>query len=161
MDRLARRVAARWAFQQATSGWRPEIPSWVFTKFASREAYVPSPTEVEPSVFDLAKESVNILLPKLLDLLRKKMKERYSLNASQRREEVFYYFATKDPVDSFAMHFSVRNGVVLLDFSYVPFSPVTNRPDYTKVIESRGVAKDPELAGLALMRVVRQVLDQI
>lgn len=156
---LARRVASRWVAHQLQLSQRTSVPSWVFARFATREAYADVPTDAE--AFVVAKESVTILLPKVLELLRRKMHERYTLNASQRRNEIFYYFAAEDPIESFAMHFAIRGGKVLVDFSYVPFGAVSGRPDYSKAVEAKALAEDPELAGMAVLRAVRQVLGQL
>lgn len=159
MNALARRVAARWGFQSVTLGWVPEIPSWVFDRYASKVAFAPSPEDQE--AFSLAKESVNLTLPRFLDLLKKTLHDRYSLNASQRGNEIFYYFAAPNPVDSISLHYTVRNGAVLMDLGYVPFGAVTNRPDYSKAVEVRQIFKDPEMAGLYLMRMAKALLGRI
>ena len=159
MIRLARKVAAQWGFRQAMAGWNPPIPSWVFSRFGFKEAFAPSDSDQE--TFQLAKESVNIMLPKLQDLLFRRIGDRYFMNASQRKTEVFYFFAPRAPIDTFSVHLAVRGGRVLLNIGYVPYTLDTNRPDFSKSVEVKGMATDPELAGLSLMRLCRKILSQI
>jgi hypothetical protein len=139
------------------SGWRPEIPSWVFGRYQVKLAYAAGDDEV----FQLAKESVNLTLPRFLDLLRKRLHDRYSMNASQRRSEIFYFFAAPQPVDSIALHIAVRGGQTVLDLSYVPYGLTDGRPDMSRLIELREKVDDPEMAGLYLMRMTRKLMDSV
>jgi hypothetical protein len=159
MDRISRKVAARWGLISTTRGWTPEIPSWVFERYGSKTALALSPEDTE--AFALAKESVNLTLPRFLDLLKRTLHDRYSLNASQRGNDIFYYFAAPNPMDSISLHFTVRNGAVLMDMGYVPFGLTSNLPDYSKAVEVRQIFKDPEMAGLYLMRMAKALLAKI
>lgn len=105
------------------------------------------------ATLSLAKESVNLTIPRFLDALRTVMGARFSPNASQRRADIYYYFASKETDDSIAMHLNVRGGQVSLDLAYVPSGE--NGLDYTKTKQVQTRIPDPEMAGLYLMRMVK------
>lgn len=154
---LARRVAARWGFLQATKEYVPPIPRWALERAAIRLAFVDTK---EPDALLLAKESVNILLPKFLEMLRKKMGERYYMNASQANGRIFYYFAPRQPVDSFHLMVGSKQGKVFLNLSYMPHR-LDGSPDFSNSRQVVQVVEDPELAGLDFMRVTRQLFTKM
>ena len=153
MERLARRVAARWGFKVAMSGWKPPIPEWVF----SRVSFAPAG---DKAIFALAKESVHILLPKLLTLFRKTLGDRYSMNASSRNNEIYYYFSPPQPVDSIAMHLAIRGEMTTISLSYMPYK-LDGTPDFPKVTILKEVVADPEVVGLHMMTMARKLMVQI
>lgn len=159
IQRIIRKVASRWAYAVSMRGWNPPIPEWVFEKWGSRLAL--QAPNADMAACQLAKESVNIMIPNLLALLQKRLKDRYHMNASQRGTDVFYFFSTRHPVDSISMHFGIRQGNVVLSMGWVPYKISSNQPDWGKAIEKKALCKDPELAGLALMRLARTLLDAI
>jgi hypothetical protein len=118
-------------------------------------------TQVEQEMFQVAKESVYGLLPSFLQLLRKRLGARYGMSASQRAGDVFLYFTEPTPVDSWTIHLSVNRGRVLLDVGYMPMRAGTGRPDLSKAEEVTGQVQDPDLAGLVLMRLAKQMLDRV
>jgi len=153
MDRLARRVAARWNFKVAMSGWNPPIPEWVF----SRVSFAPSGDRI---IFALAKDSVNILLPNLLTLFRKSLGDRYSMNASSRSNEIYYFFSPPQPIDSIAMHVGVRGEMTTISMSYIPYT-LMGKPDFSKTTELREIVADPEVVGLHMMTMARKLMAKI
>jgi hypothetical protein len=158
MDRIARKVAARWSLRVAMSGWNPPIPEWVF-RFGAKEAFAPSPGDHD--TFELARESVHLMLPTLLGLFRKRLGDRYSMNASQRGLDLFFYFTTPHPIDSIVLHLGVKNGRVQIELRYVPFRLSTSLPDFTKSVGVGEWCDDPEMVGLHVMRMARKVLDKV
>jgi hypothetical protein len=153
MDRLARRVAARWGFKVAMSGWNPPIPEWVF----ARVSFAPAG---DKEIFALAKESVNVLLPNLLTLFRKTLGDRYSMNASSRSHEIYYYFSPPQPVDSIAMHLAIRGEMTVISLSYMPYK-LNGTPDFSKLVELKEVVADPEIVGLHMMSMARKLMAKI
>jgi len=174
MDRLARKVAARWAFKQALGPNPPAIPAWVFEwgdRLTTKIAYLDTKqfddtTDMrawrpDNEIFQDAKESVNILLPKFLDLLRRSLHEQYHANASQTGNRIYYYFASNHSLETISLSVIVKRGVVLLALAFIPHGLTNDRPDYSKTIEEQERISDPELAGLALMRLARKVLARV
>jgi hypothetical protein len=157
MDPLVRRVVAGWNFRVAMSGWNPTIPDWVFDRFQEKVAFAPSG---DKEVFALAKDSINILLPNLINLFRKVLGDKYSMNASQRLHEIFYFFSPPQPVDSIAMHLGVRGDKLALSMTYIPYT-LMGRPDFSKASELREVIDDPEVVGLHMMGMARRLLAKI
>ena len=153
MDVLVRRVVARWNFKVAMSGWNPTIPQWVF----DRVAFAPSG---DKAIFALAKDSVNILLPNLLNLFRKTLGDRYSMNSSSRSSEIYYFFSPPQPVDSIAMHLAIRGEMTTISLAYIPYT-LTGRPDFSKTIELREVVADPEVVGMHMMNMARRLMSKI
>jgi hypothetical protein len=138
-------------------GWNPPIPEWVFAKLGSSIAVA---SKEDQEAIQLAKESVNILMPRLLKLLRQKFMDKYYLNVSQRGTDVYYFFSTRHPVDGISLRIGLKNGKVILNMGWVPYD-LKGRPEWTKVVsESIGV-DDPELAGLSLLRLTKSLLARV
>ncbi len=158
--RQARKLAARWALQQALGDWQPPIPKEALDYFHGiKVAYAPDAPFAED--LNTARESVAILLPNVLAALRKKMGDRYSLNAStESRGKVFYFFAPPQPVDSFNLTLSVTPAhQAILVFGYTPMK-VTGGLDFANM-KTKSAHSEPDMAGLALMRLVRALLVEI
>lgn len=159
MDRIVRRVVARWNFRVAMSGYRPEIPSWVFERYATKAAFQSNP-KVDAALLDAGRESISALLPSFLAFLRKKLGDKYSMNASVTANNIFYFFAPPQPVDSVAVHLGSRGGKLLLDVSYLPHD-LHGGVNLSKIVEERAVVTDPDMVGLFLMRMIRKVLARV
>jgi hypothetical protein len=157
MDPLVRRVVAGWNFRVAMSGWKPTIPDWVFSRFQSKESFAPAG---DKAIFTLAKESVNLFLPNLLNLFRKTLGDRYSMNASSRSKEIYYFFSPPQPVDSIAMHLAIHGEMSTISLSYMPYK-FNGTPDFSKLIELSEVVADPEVVGLHVMNMARKLMSKI
>jgi len=157
MDPLVRRVVASWNFRVAMSGWNPPIPDWVFSRFQDKLAFAPSG---DKPIFALAKESVNLLLPNLLNLFRKTLGDKYSVNASARLHEIYYFFAPPQPVDSIAMHLGIRGEMTTISMSYIPFT-ISGKPDFSKLVELKEIVADPEVVGMHMMNMGRKLMSKI
>lgn len=155
--RQARRLAARWALHEAQQGWQPTIPEEALAYFLTRSAYVPDTPDLQ--ALDLARDSIGAMLPRLLEVLRKKQGDRYSMNGSESRGKIFWFFSPPQPIDAFNLTLTTRDGLAFLAFGYMPYT-VTGQLDFHGMISDHGTA-DPEMAGLALMRLVRSVLGRI
>jgi hypothetical protein len=157
MDSLTRRVASTWAFKKATEGGSP-IPLEVLQHFfGGKTAYALN--SEEGFALHEAQESVNLFLPKILEMLFRKQGDRYYMTASESRGRIFYYFAPRHPLDAFNLGVSVHNGKAMLFFGYTPMK-VGGGIDLQGMISEKAVA-DTEVAGLAVMRLVRSVLSKI
>jgi hypothetical protein len=111
-------------------------------------------------VFDEAKLSIEIMLPTLLKTLEKKLHDRFYMNATQQRMKLYYYFSGHPALETFALTLSVQGGSSLLWFGYIP-NKLLGGADFQKAIHDSVRVSDPEVAGLALMRLVRKLLTRI
>jgi hypothetical protein len=159
MNHIVRSVVARWNFKVAMSEFRPEIPEWIFERYATKTSLQSNPA-VDLALFKDGKDSINVLLPNLINLFRKTMGDRYSMNASQRQNDIFYYFSPPQPIDAFTMHLGCRGGKLFLDMGYIPYD-FHGKPDRSKVIEVQEVVEDSELVGLHMMGMARRLLAKI
>lgn len=153
MDKLARRIASRWAFAQVAGDPQAQIPSEHLRRFA----YAPSTLDFES--LDEARDSVNIFLPKFVEILRKTMQDRYYVTASEGRGKLFYFISPRHPVDTFSLTLWVKDGKAYLDLGFTPYN-LKGEPDYGKMKNERATAH-PEMAGLAFMRLVRKILPAV
>lgn len=147
-----RRIVAAWGRQVAFSGWKPEIPTEALILAYSLD------TE-EGVLLSEAKDSVGALLPKLLDAIRKHMGDRYHVNASEARGRIFYFFAPRQPVDAFNLTLSVQGDMAHLSFGYIPYK-LNGKLDIANMKSEKAVI-EPDLAGMAMMRLVRNLLGRI
>jgi len=148
------------------AGYNPPIPAW-FMEWGTKAAFVGEiPDEElgdirsEDELFDLARDSIAILLPKLLDALRKKFHERYHMNASLGHKTLFYFFESPNALEAIGLTLSIRNRHVFLNMLYAPYD-LNDKIDYSKKVEVKTTVSDPDLAGLALMRLVRDLLSKV
>jgi hypothetical protein len=155
MNRQARRVAARWALHVARGDWQPTIPQEALAFF--RTAYLPDTPSLQ--MLDDARDSVAVFLPKVLDLLHKKQNDRYYMNASESQGRIFYFFSPRQPVDSFNLTLYMKGLQAFVAFGYIPYRPGGGL-NLQGMISAHAVV-DPDIAGMALMRVVRNVLGRI
>lgn len=168
MDRVARKVAARWGLTKVSSA--SAIPGWVVAwgdawaaKLASRVALfsdLPGYNLSDQEVFAQAQESLHILLPKFQALLYSKLQEKFSASISRSGTRSYYFFSSDGAMETFALTLVVRRGVVDLVLGYVPIG-ISGHPDYSKAVEEHERVIDPEMAGLSLMRVTRKIFNLI
>jgi hypothetical protein len=151
--RLIRRVAAAWATKLAFSEWNPPIPQ----ELLSRVAFMPD-TE-EGLALEDARDSVAVFLPKILDTLRKATGERYYANASESHGKIFYYFAPRQPIDSFNLTVWVHGPNAQVSFGYIP-TRVDGSLDIANMKSVR-LPSSPETAGMAVMRALRDLLSKL
>jgi hypothetical protein len=171
MDPLARRVAARWGWSVATAGEQPAIPAWVVewgdrtfaaslkTAYADTLPGMPA-VQTDQQLFQTARESISILLPHFLALLQAKFKERYTMNASASGTRIYYYFASKHPLETIALTMVVHQHRIFMSLMYAPID-LHGHVDYKRAVEMKEFVEDPELAGLALTRLGRKVLARV
>lgn len=171
VDPLARRVAARWGRKVAMAGENPPIPAWVFewgdalVKTAYADIVYKTVPEMpavqtDEQIFDLARESIDILLPKFVALLHAKFREKFGMNVSATRQRIFYFFAPHNPLENIAVSLMVKQGKVILSVAYAPVD-LHGNVNHRGIIEMKELVQDPEMAGLALMRVGRKVLARV
>jgi hypothetical protein len=108
---------------------------------------------------DEARDSVGALIPRVLGLLRKSQGDRYAVNGSESHGKIFWFFAPPQPIDAFSLTLSIRGRLAFLSFGYIPYT-LAGQLDFRRMISDHATA-DPELAGLALMRIVRSILSKI
>jgi len=213
MDKIARRVAARWALHEAMGDWQPVMPIWVVpwsdlqirvaygkdridpmlrvpgffdpkdtkpnTRNRKQKLYEPSdfmqpnivenprlhimPQRVEnpwQGVFDDAKLSIEIMLPSVLKTLGKKFGDRFYMNATQQKNKLYYYFSGQPALETFALTLSTQGGSTLLWLGYIP-NKITGGADFKRAMHEAVRVQDPEMTGLALMRLLRKLLSRI
>jgi hypothetical protein len=181
LDPLARKVAGRWGWSVAMVAPNPTIPTWV-TEWAIRvhagnvkTAYAdkgylhdlqfqktqPMPVvKTDRQLFDEARESIAAMLPSFLALLKQKFRDTFHANASMSGTHIYYYFAPKHPLENIAVSLGAHNHRTFISVLYAPVD-LHGHVDYSKAVELREDVQDPELAGLALMRLGRKVLGRV
>jgi len=155
--RQARKVAAIWAIREAQMGWQPTIPQEALEYFFTRSAYLPDTPALQ--ALDDARDSIGALLPRLLELLHKKQGDRYFMNGSESQGKIFWFFSPPQPIDAFNLTLAIRGDQAFMAFGYTPYM-LDGHLDFHGMISAHATA-EPELAGLALMRLVRDVLSRI
>jgi len=168
MDRIARRVAARWGLRVATAGAIHQVPAEAI-EWANRLAFIGelddySVTPIHTTIEDLfqdAKESVEALLPNFLSLLRSKLHDTYHAAVSRSGKRIYYFFQSKDPIDAFAVNLLVQHEDVYLVVGYVPLDLTTGKMNYSKATQYHTIIGKPDLAGLTMMRMTRALLSRI
>ncbi len=146
-------VAVKTAY--ADEGYLRDLP------FQKTHPSIPvPPIKTDKQLFDEARESIAILLPNFLALLKQKFKESFSMNASAAGTRIYYFFAPKHPLENIAITLGVHRGRTFLSVLYVPVD-LHGHVDHKKAVEIKEDVQDPELAGLALMRVARKVLARV
>ena len=176
----ALRVAARWAVQSILDAGQPsiapEVIAWVESErfFTARHDYVQDLTRldlvkdhtfenlrtVQEEMFEDAKDSLGVMLPKVLAALGKKFHDRFYMRATQQRFKLYYYFSGHPALETIALSLTLKNGKPLLWLGYIP-QKISGGSDIAKSIHEQVVVPEPELAGLALMRLVRTLLGRI
>jgi len=141
------------------SGYRPEIPQWVFERYATKTSFQSNP-KVDAAILNDGRDSISALLPSFLSVLRKSLGDRYSMNSSQTSTDLFYFFAPPQPVDSIAMHIGSHGGKLKLDISYLP-RDLRGGVNLSKIVELREVIDDPDMAGLHMMRMLKKLMAKV
>ena len=155
MSRQAQRVASRFVHKLISSGWQPSIPKALLAAFfKDRQAYVPDTKSLVS--LDEARDSVGVVIPKILELLKKSQGERYYVNASESQGRIFYFMAPRQRIDAFSMTVAMQGPKAHISFGFTPYK-LDRTPDFKKMITKQALA-EPEVAGLAMMRLVRTVL---
>lgn len=179
MSKRALRVAARWAFQLAQGDRQaeisPEIIRWVEARnFTARHDYVKdldrldlvkdntfSPImTLEEEAFGDAKLSIEIMLPKVLQTLAKKFRDKFYMRATQQRLKLYYYFSGHPALETIALTLTMKGGKPLVWLGHIPMK-ISGGADFAKAINEQARVQDPEMAGLACMRVLRGLLGRI
>lgn len=158
MSRQAKKIASRWVHYKIAIEWQPPIPpEAILRAFGERQAYVPDTQSLIS--LDEARDSVGVFIPKIQELLKKKQGDRYYVNASENRGRIFYFFSPPQPIDTFNMTLAMRGNKTHLSFGYTPYK-LDGSPDFKKMI-TKQVLTEPDVAGLAMMRLVRATLAEI
>jgi len=160
LNRQARRVAARWALKQALGDWQPRIPQEAHEYLASlggRLAYVPD-TDATIALED-ARASVGVMLPRILSTLAKHQGDRYYMNASESHGKIFYFFSPRQPIDAFNLTLYIKGKEAVCVFGYTPYK-LNGMLDFANM-KSETTLSRPEMAGLGVMRILRELLEQI
>jgi hypothetical protein len=142
------------------SGYRPKIPSWVFERYSSKEAFQSDP-KTDAILLNDGRDSISALLPTFITYLRKTLGDRYSMNASATSRDIFYFFEPPHPIDSVAVHLGVRGGRLMLNVSYLPQEISGNGVNLSKIVEDQAIITDPDMAGLFLMRLIKKILSKV
>lgn len=159
MRDLARRVAARHGLWVASQGWSPLVPEGLREYFSSRIAL--SISDIDRRVMESTKESVYAMVPSLIKLFGKVLGSKYGMTASRRRHEIFVFFSEPNPVDAWSLHITAKEGVAFLNLAHIPYKVGTTTPDFSKITETKLPVRDPDLAGLTLMRLAKVALRRI
>lgn len=153
LSKVARRVASRWAYAWAAGNYSPKIPK----EYLARCAFAPSDSNFE--AITNAQDSINVFLPKFIELLRKTQGDRYYVNTTEGQGRLVYFFAPRQPIDTFGLMLSVKGDKAVMTLSYMPYN-LQGTYDFKKS-RSEKVVSDPEMAGLAFMRLARKLLQQL
>lgn len=117
------------------------------------------PDSEEGQALEDARDSIGVFLPKILDTLKKTMGERYYANASESHNKIFYYFAPRQPIDSFNITLWIHGPNAQVSFGYIP-TKVNGSLDIANMKMVR-LPSSPETAGLAVMRALRDLLAKL
>lgn len=153
LTKVARRVASRWAYAWAAGDYSPKIPQ----EYIARCAFAPSDPDFE--AITNAQDSVNVFLPKFIELLRKTQGDRYYANTTEGGGRLVYFFAPRQPIDTFGLMLSIKGGKAVMTLSYMPYN-LQGNIDFKKS-RSEKVVSEPEMAGLAFMRLARKLLQKL
>lgn len=155
MIRSILRVASIHTVKSILAEGAPNFPSFLLKKQAL--AY-DEPLTQDAERFLLAKDSVNVFLPKFRDMLRAAMKETYYMSISNRGTDAYWYFQAKVPLDVFWVQLRTKNSKTWVTVGYAPFHLTQDRPDYSKAVERTIQVDEEDLSGLVFMRLAREVL---
>jgi hypothetical protein len=156
--RLARRVAARWSLEQALGDWQPPIPKEAREFLQGiKVAYIPDTDSLR--ALDDARSSVQVMLPKILTTLTKHQGDRYYMNASESHGKIFYFFSPRQPIDAFSLTLYIKGDEAVCVFGYTPYK-LNGMLDFANMKSERTLSR-PEMAGLGVMRIMRELLATI
>lgn len=175
------RVAARWVVQSILVSGQPnispEVMAWVEESerfFTARYDYVNDLTRLElvkdnafepvmtleQEAFSDAKASLGVMLPKVLQTLGNKFKDKFYMRATQQKLKLYYYFSGHPALETIAFTLTMKGGKPFLWAGYIP-TKLTGESDLAKAIHEQMAIREPEMAGLALMRLLRGLLARI
>jgi hypothetical protein len=107
-----------------------------------------------------AKESINVSLPRFVDLLRRETGDRYHVNSSTRKRELFYFFSPKYPLDTYSLYVRPKGPEkCFLVLGYMPMK-LRGGVDLARSIEVKGVSFS-DSAGFTLMMLAKQLLKKV
>lgn len=106
-----------------------------------------------------ARSSVAVMLPKILRTLQQHQGDRYYMNASESHGKIFYFFSPRQPIDAFNLTLYIKNGEAMCIFGYTPYK-LNGLLDFQNM-KHESVSSLPEMAGLAVMRLLRDLLATI
>lgn len=155
MIRSILRVASAHTVRSILAEGEPPFPTWLQKRLALT---YDEPLSRDAERFLLAKDSVNVFLPKFRDMLRAALKETYYMSISNRGTDAYWYFQAKVPLDVFWAQLRTKNSKTWMTVGYAPFHLTQDRPDYSKAIERTVEVDEEDLAGLTFMRVAREVI---
>jgi hypothetical protein len=179
--RLAKTIHARWTLRAAAGDFQPEVANDLVTwteresgRFLIGKNYVHElellqlnpdnmftpQTTLDEDTFADAKISVAIMIPRLLAALAKKFRDKFYMRATQQRFKLYYYFSGEPALETFALTLTLKRGKPFLWLGYIP-NKLTGGADFSKAIQEQVAVSDPEMAGLAMMRLVRSLLAKV
>lgn len=177
VSKRALRVAARWAFQLARGDREaevsPEVTQWV-RNFTARYDYVRDMDRLdlvkdntfepvmtlEEEAFGDAKLSIEIMLPRVLQTLGKKFRDKFYMRATQQKFKLYYYFSGHPALETIALTLTLKGGKPFVWLGYIP-TKVTGGSDLASAVYEQVRVQDPEMAGLATMRLLRDLLSKV
>lgn len=157
MIRSILKVAAEYTVGAILAEGSPPFPVWLQKRIALA---FDQPLTRDIERFLLAKDSVNVFLPKFRDMLRSAMGDRYYMAISNRGTDGYWYFQAKVPIDVFWLQLRTKNSKTWVTVGYAPFHLTQDRPDYSKAVERTVEVDEEDLAGLTFMRLAREVIKQ-
>lgn len=179
MGNLALRVAARWTVQSILGAGQavisPDVVAWVEARtFTAKADYLrdlqrldlvkdktfePLKT-LDDDAFSDAKDSIEVMLSKVLQTLGNKFRGKFYMRATQQRLKLYYYFSEHYALETIALTLTMKHGQPLLWLGYIP-TKITGGSDVSKALHEQVLVRDPAMAGLALMRLLRALLARI
>lgn len=123
-------------------------------------SFTPVVTAAEEAFAD-AKASLGSMLPRLLVALNSKFRDQFYMRATQQRFRLYYYFSGDPALETIALTMTLDGGRTSLWLGYIPNSVAMSGADFKRAIQEQASVDDPEMTGLALMRLSRSLLAKI
>ena len=106
-----------------------------------------------------ARESVNALMSRFLKILSQ-TGDTYRMGASEKSGKIYYFFTGRHQLDAFSLVLSAfKEGEAKVLVQYVPYD-IHKKPELSKIV-SVEMTSEPEMAGLALTRAARQLIQDL
>lgn len=174
-------MAARWTVQSILANGQPNISpdviAWAEHSarfFTARTDYLDDLTRLdlirdntfEPvqtldeETFSDAKASVEVMLSRVMQTLGKKFRDKFYMRATQQKLRLYYYFSGHPALETIALTLTLKSGKPLLWIGYIP-TKISGGSDFAKAIHEQMLVREPEMAGLALMRLLRSLLARV